>query len=62
MWYLCSDICKWFDILVFSDEDEKAVRPFSCISSVLVDGGRWIIYTNIAEALILKMRASRKAL
>ena len=43
MWYLCSDICKWLDILVFSDEDEKTVRPFSCISSVLVDGGRWIV-------------------
>ena len=47
--YLCSDIWKWLDILVFSNEDEKTVRPFSCISSVLTDGGRWIIYTLIQE-------------
>ena len=50
MCYLCSDICKWSDILVFSDEDEKTVSPFSYISSVLADGGRWIIYTLISES------------
>ena len=50
MCYLCSDICRWLYILVFSDEDENTVGPFSCISSVLTDGGRWIINTLIQES------------
>ena len=38
MCYLCNDICKWLDVLVFSDKDDKPWVP-SPASSLLWSAG-----------------------